>query len=107
MGTFGKTAAMLFAALLLFAGGIFLGGHPESLPGPLRDALVEDDRAVRTEIVDSIKDDFYKPVKDSQIDQSSLKGIVDGWVTSSPTTSPPVRRRSSSSPCAANSRASA
>jgi carboxyl-terminal processing protease len=44
----------------------------------VREALVEDDNALRAEIVDSIKDNFYKPVKDSQIDDSELKGIVRG-----------------------------
>ncbi len=39
---------------------------------------MDDDRALRAEIVDAIHDDFYKPVKDSKIDESSLKGIVAG-----------------------------
>ncbi|MEJ7789114.1 MAG: S41 family peptidase [Thermoleophilaceae bacterium] len=78
MSSFAKLFLALFAALLLFAGGIFLGGHPEALPGPARDALVDDDRAVRAEIVEAIKDNYYKPVKNSQIDEASLKGIVAG-----------------------------
>ncbi len=78
MSSFAKLFLALFAALLLFAGGIFLGGHPEALPGPARDALVDDDRAVRAEIVEAIKDNYYKPVKSSQIDEASLKGIVAG-----------------------------
>ena len=55
-----------------------MGGHPETLPGPIRDGFVDDDRALRAEIIDSIKDNFYRPVRDSQIDQSELKGIVTG-----------------------------
>ena len=78
MTGFGKTIAAFAAAVLLLCGGIWLGGHPETLPGPVRDAFVEEDRALRAEVVDSIKDSFYKPVKDSDIDQSSLKGIVQG-----------------------------
>jgi carboxyl-terminal processing protease len=78
MGSPGKTIALIAAGLALLCGGIWLGGHPETLPGPVRDAFVDDDRALRAEIVDKIKDDFYKPVKDSTIDQSSLKGIVEG-----------------------------
>jgi carboxyl-terminal processing protease len=62
----------------LLVGGIWLGGHPETLPNILRKPLVDDDRAVRAEITDSIKDNFYKPVKDSTLDESSLKGIVEG-----------------------------
>ena len=55
-----------------------MGGHPETLPRPVRNALVDDDRALRAELVDSVKDGFYKPVKESDLDESSLKGIVDG-----------------------------
>ncbi len=73
-----KISAAAIVAVLLFVAGMFLGGHPETLPGPARDAFVADDRALRAEIIDTIKDDFYKPVKDSEIDEASLKGIVDG-----------------------------
>jgi len=78
VSSFAKLLGALVAALLLFVGGIFLGGHPEALPGPARGAFVDDDRAVRAEIIDAIRDDYYKPVKDSQIDEASLKGIVAG-----------------------------
>lgn len=72
-------ALIAVAALaMVLLGGIWLGGHPETLPGPVRDAFVKDDRALRAEITDSIKDNYYKPVSDSQIDESSLKGIVSG-----------------------------
>src|SRR3990170_2452755 len=78
MTGFGKTIAAVAAGILLLFGGIWLGGHPETLPGPVRDAFVDDDRALRAEVVDSIKDSFYRPVKDSEIDENSLKGIVQG-----------------------------
>ncbi len=66
--------ACMLAALVV---GIFLGGHPSTLPGPVRDAFVEDDRALRSEIVDTIQDNFYKRVDQSTLDDASLKGIVD------------------------------
>ena len=78
MTAFAKTAAAVAGALVLLLAGVWWGGHPESLPGPLRDAFVDDDRALRAELVDSIQNSFYKPVKQSEIDQGSLKGIVDG-----------------------------
>ena len=68
----------LFCAIVLLVAGLWLGGHPENLPDPVRDAFVDDDRALRAEIVDEIKANFYKPVKDDQLDESSLKGIVEG-----------------------------
>jgi carboxyl-terminal processing protease len=69
----GIAAVCALVALVL---GIFLGGHPETLPGPVRDALVEDDRALRAEVVDMIEDNFYKPVDEDTLDDASLKGIV-------------------------------
>jgi carboxyl-terminal processing protease len=78
MSALGKTVLALACALLLLSGGLWLGGHPENLPDPLRDAFVDDDRALRAEIVDEIKDSFYKPVRDDQLDENSLKGIVEG-----------------------------
>ncbi len=68
---------VLISALVVLTLGIFLGGHPELLPGFARDALVEQDRALRSEIVETIEDNFYKPVDESKIDDASLKGIVD------------------------------
>jgi carboxyl-terminal processing protease len=78
MSALSKTAIAAVCGLLLFVGGIWLGGHPERLPDPARGALVDDDRAVRAEILDSIEDDFYKTTNKADIQQSSLKGIVDG-----------------------------
>jgi carboxyl-terminal processing protease len=64
-------------ALVALVVGLWLGGHPESLPGPLRDAFVQEDRAMRAEIIDSIEDNFYKPVDKKKLDDASLKGIVE------------------------------
>jgi carboxyl-terminal processing protease len=64
-------------AVLAMGVGIWLGGHPEDLPKPLRDALVDDDRALRAELIDSISDNFYKPVDQDKLEESSLKGIVE------------------------------
>jgi carboxyl-terminal processing protease len=68
---------VLLCALATLVAGIFLGGHPELLPGFARDALVEEDRALRSEIVETIQDNFYKPVDEAKIDDASLKGIVN------------------------------
>jgi len=78
MNLLGKVSIALWCALLLLVGGVWLGGHPETLPRPIRETLVDDDRALRAEVEDLVKDNFYKPVKESDIDDSSLKGIVDG-----------------------------
>ena len=72
-----RNAVIVIAcSLVALAGGIYLGGHPSTLPGPIRDSFVEDDRALRSELVDTIQDNFYKPVDHSKLEDASLKGIV-------------------------------
>jgi carboxyl-terminal processing protease len=72
--TAGIATVSAFLALLL---GIFLGGHPDVLPEGVRDAFVEEDRALRAEIIDKIEDNFYKPVEDEELEEASLRGIVE------------------------------
>ncbi len=68
--------AFLCAVFALFV-GIWLGGHPERLPGPLQDALVGEDQALRAEVIDSIEQNFYKRVDEESLQDASLKGIVE------------------------------
>jgi len=72
-----RTATLALAwALLALSAGLWLGGHPESLPGPLRDAFVDDQHAVRAELIKSIEDNFFRPIDGDELEQRSLKGIV-------------------------------
>jgi carboxyl-terminal processing protease len=72
-----RTAILgLAIALLVLSGGIWLGGHPESLPEPLRAAFVDDDVALRAELVDAIDDNFIRDVDEDELEERSLKGIV-------------------------------
>ena len=66
----------LCCAVLALVAGIWLGGHPERLPDPVTDAFVEEDRALRAELIDSIEDNFYRTVDEEDLDDASLKGIV-------------------------------
>jgi carboxyl-terminal processing protease len=68
--------ALLVCALLAGTLGLWLGGHPGNLPGPLRDAFVEGDRATQAELIDTIEDNYYKPVSVPKLKEASLKGIV-------------------------------
>jgi carboxyl-terminal processing protease len=62
----------LVMGLLTLAVGIYLGGHPETLPNPVRDVLVQDsDGALYDEAVDTIERDYYRKVdRDDLLDQS-------------------------------------
>jgi carboxyl-terminal processing protease len=68
--------ALTACAVVAGSLGLWLGGHPENLPGPLRDAFVESDRATQAELIDTIEDNYYKPVSEPKLKQASLKGIV-------------------------------
>jgi carboxyl-terminal processing protease len=67
----------LVSVVIGLAVGLWLGGHPADLPGPVRDTFVQEDRALRAEIIDTIEGNFYKPVKQSKLEDASLKGIVE------------------------------
>ena len=72
-----RAPLVAITALVALVAGLWLGGHPGDLPGPVRDAFVQEDRALRAEIIDSIEDNYYKPVNETKLDDASLKGIVE------------------------------
>ena len=76
MGT-SRILSLIAALLVTLAAGIWLGGHPEKLPDPVRDLLVDDNRALKAEVIDTIEDNFYRPVKKGRLEDASLKGVVD------------------------------
>src|SRR3954465_12510014 len=63
-------------ALVALCVGLFLGGHPKLLPGPAREVFVDDTVATRAQLINDVKGNFYKPVKESALEQASFKGIV-------------------------------
>src|SRR3954470_14531031 len=64
------------SAVVALCVGLFLGGHPKLLPGPAREVFVDDTVATRAQLINDVKDNFYKPVKESSLEQASFKGIV-------------------------------
>jgi carboxyl-terminal processing protease len=69
--------ALIASALVLLAAGIYLGGHPDRLPGFVRDPLVgdQDTRVVR-EAIQDIHDTYYRSIPKSQLADESVKGLV-------------------------------
>jgi carboxyl-terminal processing protease len=60
-------------------GGIWLGGHPQDLPGGVRDTLVADSQGrLYDEAVDIIKRDYYRPIDGSTLLDDSLGAAVKG-----------------------------
>jgi len=70
------TLAVL-AVLVLLSVGIYLGGHPEDLPSPIRNALVSDDVKTTQEAFDVIKQDYYRKVKTGTLVNTGISGAVD------------------------------
>ena len=64
--------------LVLLAGGIWLGGHPDYLPSSVRDTLLsDDDSAVYDEAADIIQEDYYRKVDRKQLLNKALGSAVD------------------------------
>lgn len=71
------TLAFVVAALALLALGLWLGGHPEDLPGFLRSAFISSPKtAVVDEAIQRIASDYYRPIPTSKLDNASISGVV-------------------------------
>src|SRR3954453_545716 len=77
MRTYRTLTLAVIGGLVIFFAGLWLGGHPSSLPDKLRDTFVAKDISVRDEVIDTIEDHYYKSVPRKSLDNASLKGIVD------------------------------
>jgi carboxyl-terminal processing protease len=71
------TALLALLLPILLALGLWLGGHPQDLPGFLRSAFV-DDRQTRVvdEAIDRIASDYYRPISASKLANASIAGVV-------------------------------
>ena len=62
--------------LLLF--GIWIGGHPDVLPNPIRDVFVDDERTrVIEEAVDAITERHYRAVDGDELTDAAIAAMVD------------------------------
>jgi carboxyl-terminal processing protease len=70
-------AALAALLPILLAAGLWLGGHPDDLPGFLRSVFVADHqtRALDEAIV-RIEHDYYRPIPPSQLANASIGGAV-------------------------------
>ncbi|MBI5107087.1 MAG: S41 family peptidase [Solirubrobacterales bacterium] len=72
-----RVLATVLTCLLLLGAGVYLGGHPEGLPGPVRDALVGDqDTRVVQEAIDEVRDTYYRDIPRDQLADESIRGLV-------------------------------
>src|SRR3954471_14889664 len=68
---------LLFIAIIALGMGIYLGGHPSSLPRPVRDAPVQAAGGrVYDEAIDTLARDYYRNVDRKQLLDQSLDRAV-------------------------------
>ncbi len=68
---------LLFMAAIALIVGIYLGGHPSTLPKPVRDVFVKDsDGQVYDEAIDTLTRDYYRNVDRKQLLDQSLDRAV-------------------------------
>jgi carboxyl-terminal processing protease len=75
-----RLPSVIFAVLIPFAlvVGIWLGGHPDTLPGFARDSLVGDsDGRQYEQAIDTIERDYYRKVDREQLLNKSIASAVD------------------------------
>lgn len=68
--------AFAVALAVLFAAGLWLGGHPSSLPDPLRDVFVDEPAGLTAEAAEAIEGSYYRPVGETELGNASLQGMV-------------------------------
>jgi carboxyl-terminal processing protease len=68
--------AFAVALVAMLAAGLWLGGHPRSLPDPLRDWFVDEPAGLTAEAAEAIQDSYYRPVGDQELGNASLQGMV-------------------------------
>lgn len=67
----------LAALLALLAAGMWLGGHPDRLPEPLRDVFVEERLRTAAEAIEVIEDRYFTEVDQRTLQDRSISGMVD------------------------------
>ncbi len=68
---------LAFLLPVLLVAGLWLGGHPEHLPGFLRKAFVANHSTlVVDEAINRIAEDYYRPIPTSKLSDASIAGVV-------------------------------
>jgi carboxyl-terminal processing protease len=74
----GRIVGLIAALIAVLAAGLWLGGHPAKLPPPLRDVFIDDSAGLTVEASELIEDNYYRPVSQGNLIDSSLQGMVRG-----------------------------
>lgn len=76
--TAARTLGLAAAFLVVLAAGLWIGGHPAKMPEALRDVFVDESAGLTAEATELIEDNYYRPVSQGKLIDSSLQGMVRG-----------------------------
>lgn len=68
--------AFAVAILVALAVGLWFGGHPRHLPEFLRERFVAEPAGLTSEAAELIKDNYFRSVGNTELENSSLQGMV-------------------------------
>lgn len=71
-----STVILVLLLPVVLIAGMWLGGHPATLPGPLRDLVVDDQVAVVAEAMDRVGDDYYREIPDDELADAAVGGMI-------------------------------
>jgi carboxyl-terminal processing protease len=74
----GRTIGLAAALLIVLAAGLWIGGHPAKMPPFLRGVFVDESAGLTAEASELIEDDYFRPVDNRELIDSSLQGMVRG-----------------------------
>jgi len=70
-------AVLAFLLPVLLVVGLWLGGHPEHLPGFLKKAFVANrSTLVVDEAIERVAQDYYRPISVAKLSEASISGLV-------------------------------
>ena len=73
-----RTLGLTAALLAVLAAGLWIGGHPARMPSFLRDVFVDESAGLTAEASELIEDNYYRPVEQANLIDSSLNGMARG-----------------------------
>lgn len=68
--------AFAVALVAVLAAGLWLGGHPGNLPGPVRDIFVSEPAGLTAEASEALEERYFEPVGEEELANASLQGMV-------------------------------
>ncbi len=74
----GRIVGLTAALLAMLAAGLWIGGHPARMPPALRGVFVDESAGLTAEASELIEDDYFRPVENRELIDSSLQGMVRG-----------------------------